>query len=705
MSTTDREPSEILNAELSLLAFQRRVLALAEDPRVPLLERLRFLGIVTGNIDELYMLRMAEIRRAAVDGQINEQTGESATAQLAAVEHEVAEILSAQARCAKQCLRDAASHGVVLVEWDALTRDEQATLRQRYIEEIQPDLMSHAITLSPGHPLPHLPHLGLFIAVVFRDAPNARLRLTEHELPRDVPRLLPVPGRAGTLIAIEDVLRANVHSLHPTLIVESAHLFRVTRGGDLHIREDDAHDLLDAVAFATEQRSHNPAVRVEVERSMPAHVGALILDSLHREAIGRDMEITVTDVQVIDGLLDLRCLQSLPLPSGGALEYPVMRSLAPMPTDQTMFELIRSRERLMHHPFDTFDETAVRFFQEAAADPDVTSIMVTLYRVGNPSPIVEALLEATKAGKHVFTLVELQARFDEEHNVHWARAIEKAGGRVVYGLKGLKVHAKAALVTRREGANLAHYVHVGTGNYNTRSGRQYTDLSLFSARESLTADIVDLFSALAGDTEGALAHVSRPPQGLTRGALVAPYQLLPALIERIERETVHAQAGRPAGITIKANGLADTEVVRALYGASQVGVPIDLIVRGICTLRPGVSGCSERIRVVSVVGRFLEHSRIYRFANGGAPEYLIGSSDLRPRNLRRRVELLVPVLDAEHRARLDAILTRYLEDPTGWELFADGKYRQRTPLGPDVQDASAQVVFSQDSSSATLAPV
>ena len=262
MSTTDREPSEILNAELSLLAFQRRVLALAEDPRVPLLERLRFLGIVTGNIDELYMLRMAEIRRAAVDGQINEQTGESATAQLAAVEHEVAEILSAQARCAKQCLHDAAAHGVVLVEWDALTHDEQATLRQRYIDEIQPDLMSHAITLSPGHPLPHLPHLGLFIAVVFRDAPNARLRLTEHELPRDVPRLLPVPGRAGTLIAIEDVLRANVHSLHPTLIVESAHLFRVTRGGDLHIREDDAHDLLDAVAFATEQRPHNPAVRV-----------------------------------------------------------------------------------------------------------------------------------------------------------------------------------------------------------------------------------------------------------------------------------------------------------------------------------------------------------------------------------------------------------------------------------------------------------
>jgi polyphosphate kinase len=301
--------------------------------------------------------------------------------------------------------------------------------------------------------------------------------------------------------------------------------------------------------------------------------------------------------------------------------------------------------------------------------------------VGDPSPVVESLLTAAKAGKKVFALVELKARFDEEHNVQWARALERAGGRVVHGLVGLKVHAKVALVIRREGTRLAKYVHVGTGNYNPRSGRQYTDLSLFSSRDAITADVVDLFNALAGS--------SRPPEGLANGALVAPHQLLPALLERIDREAVHAQAGRPAHIAIKLNGLADTEVVRALYRASQAGVHIALVVRGICTLRPGVPGLSENIRVVSVVGRFLEHSRIYRFANGGDAEYLIGSSDLRPRNLRRRVEVLVPVPDATHRRQLDEILDRYLHDTTAWELQPDGSYRRRSS-----DAAGAQAFFA-----------
>jgi len=291
---------------------------------------------------------------------------------------------------------------------------------------------------------------------------------------------------------------------------------------------------------------------------------------------------------------------------------------------------------------------------------------------------VAALLDAARAGKRVVALVELKARFDEEHNVGWARALERAGSHVIYGLVGLKVHAKLALVVRRENGGLRRYAHVGTGNYSARSGRQYTDLSLFSVRESLTADVAALFNELSGS--------ARPPQGLQHGALVAPHQLLPAIVDRIEREAAHARAGRPARITIKANGLSDPEVVRALYRASEAGVTIDLVVRGICTLRPGVPGRSTRIRVISVVGRFLEHSRVYRFENGGAPEFFIGSSDLRPRNLRRRVELLVPVLGEDHRATLDHVLALYLADATAWELGADGHYRQRTGDGRGAQE-------------------
>ncbi len=692
------EAPELLDPELSLLAFQRRVLALAEDPAVPLLERLRFLGIVTSNIDELYMVRMVELRAAAID---DTSIGTEATpavetygmatraaVRLEAVEREIADILAAQARCARQCLRDAASLGVEILTWRDLTDDERRALETRYLHEIQPDLISHAITLSPGHPLPHLPHLGLFVAVVFRAAPGDRARLAEHELPRDVPRLLAVPGRSGAVIAIEDVLRVNAARLYPEAVIDGAYLFRVTRGGDLLLSEDSAADLLGAVEMATERRPHNPAVRVEVEHTMPPHVGALILDSLRREAVGRDMALTVNAVQVVDGLLDLRCLQTLPLP-GAVAEGPSphvfapLRSVDPVPNGTSMFAWMRQQDHLLHHPFDPFDESVVRFFQEAAADPDVTAISATLYRVGNPSPIVEALVAAARSGKRVFALVELQARFDEAHNVHWARTLERAGGHVVYGLPGLKVHAKAALVTRREGASLERYVHVGTGNYNPRSGRQYTDLSLFSTRSDLADDMSALFAALE--------QRSSLPGGLPCGALVAPHQLLPSLLMRIEREMRHARDGRPAGITIKVNGLADTETASALCRASQAGVPIDLIVRGICTLRPGVVSRSTGVRVMSVVGRFLEHSRIYRFANGGAPEYFIGSSDLRPRNLRRRVELLVPVHDPQAQARLDLILGRYLNDPSAWDLDPEGHYVRRSTPG-----APAQVQFEHD---------
>ncbi len=665
-----------IDLELSLLAFQSRVLALAEDHAVPLLERLRFLGIVTSNIDELYMVRMAELRRAAVD-----EPG-LATERLMAVERGIEALIWRQSRCATNCLREAERVGVRLLSWRELTIDEQHLLRVQYLEEIQPDLRPLAITLSPGHPLPHLPHLGLFLAVLFRLAPGERLRLAEHELPGDMPRLLAVPDRAGAVIAIEEVLRANAHLLHPGTIVESAYLFRVTRGGDLPLMDDETGNLLGAVALATERRVHNPAVRVEVERSMPDSVGALILDTLRREAIGRDMELTVESVQHVNGLLDLRCLQSLPLPHDPSLEFPPMRTQRPV-GDRCMFALLREGDLLLHHPFESFDDSVVRFFQQAADDPDVTSIRATLYRVGNPSPIVDALVKAAVSGKQVAVVVELKARFDEEHNVQWSRTLEAAGVDVTYGIAGLKVHAKVAMVTRVEANAPVRYVHVGTGNYNPRSGRQYTDLSLFSARREL-ADAMDVL--FTGLTE---RHA--PPPALPHGALVAPHQLLTGLLERIEREIEHARAGKPARITIKINGLGDREMVHAFERASQAGVQVELIVRGICTLRPGVAGVSERIRVTSIVGRLLEHSRIYRFENDGNPEYLIGSSDLRSRNLRRRVEVLVPVPGALFQSQLDGILHAYLRDGTAWELASDGEYRQTGDRrGPAAQHTMAE---------------
>ncbi len=651
----------LIDLELSLLAFQSRVLAMAEDDAVPLLERLRFLGIVTSNIDELYMVRMAELRRAAID-----EAG-TALQRLQVVERGIDALLARQAQCAMDCLREAEQVGVRVMTWRELTISEQHRLRVQYLEDIQPDLRPLAITLSAGHPLPHLPHLGLFLGVLFRRAEGERLHLAEHELPVDMPRLLAVPNRVGAVIAIEEVLRANAHLLHPRTIVENAYLFRVTRGGDLPIMDDETGSLLGAVALATERRVHNPAVRVEVERSMPDAVGALILDTLRREAIGRDMELTVSAVQHVDGLLDLRCLQSLPLPDDPVLEFPTMTARMPV-GDRCMFELLRSGDLLLHHPFDAFDDSVVRFFQQAADDDAVTSIKATLYRVGNPSPIVDALVRAANAGKRVAVVVELKARFDEVHNVQWSRALEAAGVDMTYGIAGLKVHAKVAMVTRVENASVVRYVHVGTGNYNPRSGGQYTDLSLFSARRDL-ADAMDVL--FTGLTE---RHA--PPPSLPHGALVAPHQLLTGLLERIEREIQHANAGRPARITIKINGLGDREMVHAFERASQAGVQVDLIVRGICILQPGVPGLSDRIRVTSVVGRLLEHSRIYRFENDGVPEYLIGSSDLRSRNLRRRVEVLVPVYGAAFHARLDAILEAYLADRTAWELQADGVYRQ-----------------------------
>jgi polyphosphate kinase len=412
----------------------------------------------------------------------------------------------------------------------------------------------------------------------------------------------------------------------------------------------------------------------------------LLLEDVRREHVGADSPCLVTDVEEVDGLVDLGGLTQLELPVDPSASYPRLESRRPFADARSAFEAIGSGDVLVHHPFDSFGDTVVRFLHDAARDPAVVAIKITLYRVGNPSPVADALLEAARQGKAVTVFVELKARFDEEINVGWARALEAAGGHVVRGLVGFKNHAKVTLVVRREQAGLRRYVHIGTGNYNARSGEQYTDLSFFTTDDAITSDVADLFNELTG--------MSEPPRRRSRALIVAPHHLLPAILEQIDREAAHARAGREARITAKLNGLSDPDVVRALYRASRDGVEIDLVVRGICTLRPGVPGRSERIRVASIVGRFLEHSRIYRFANGGDPRYFIGSADLRPRNLRRRVELLVPIVNAQHRRLLDAILELYVADPTTFELRADGSYAPRGGRGP-----SAQMTLARTSSS------
>ena len=671
---TDR--GEFLNPELSLLAFNSRVLAIAEDKSIPLGERLKFLGIVSANIDEFFMIRMAGLRRAARE-QSEEQCDDGLTRgeQMRLIRETVAEMTERQAVCSADCLGELSKIGVRILKWQDLNESQRESLRDTCREQIYPSLTPMAMTLSPGHPMPHLPHLSLALAVVMRNPETRRLHLAELELPDDSPRLMPVPGRDHEYVTLEEIVRANIDLVYPSGGVDSVHVFRVTRGGDLALNEEEADDLIDAVDDATKKREMNPGVRVEVEREMPEFVRDLLLSNLRSDS-GDLIGLDASDIHDVDGLIDLRTLMGLELPDHDSYLFPRFEPVEPE-FPGSMLDTIAERDLLFHHPFESFDGTVVRFLRDAADDPEVTTLKITLYRIGNSSKVAEALIDAAKNGKKVVAFIELKARFDEGRNVGWARKLEKAGGHVVSGLVGFKNHAKVALVTRRENGRLRSYAHVGTGNYNSRTAREYTDLSLFSARDSLTGDIADLFNGLTGG--------SIPPSGLSRGSLAAPYQMKDTLIAKIEREAAHARAGKPARITAKMNGLSDTGVIRALIAAGKDGVDIRLICRSVCTLRPGVPDVSTNIHVSSVVGRFLEHSRIYRFENAGSPETFIGSADLRPRNLGRRVELLARVEDPIHLETLGRILDLYVDDPTGWDLQPSGRYERRNRTGPSAQ--------------------
>ena len=666
----DAPMPEFLNAEVSLLRFQERVLALAEDENTPVGERLRFLSIVAANLDEFFMVRIAGLHREARDsGEEAADDGLTSADELDEIAGAVERIMARQSDCLHACLQVLAAHDIHLRAWRELAPPLQQALRREFEDRIQPLLTPFAMTLSPGHPLPRLSHLSLAIAATVRPRSSGPPRYVELELPPTLPRFYSVAdGSRCAMITLEDVVRGNLELLYPDSVVEQAFTFRVTRSAELDLDEANADDLLAEVARASAARGSGAAVRVEVERGMPPQLRALLLEDIRRERLDGGSS-GVTDVVEVGGLLDLRRLVELPLPADPGMRYPAFRTARPFTREQSVFDAIRGGDRLVHHPFESFSDTVVRFAREAADDPHVLAIKTTLYRVGNPSPIADALVDAARAGKSVTAFVELKARFDEDVNVAWTRALEAAGGNVIRGLVGFKNHAKLMLVVRREGDDLKRYVHVGTGNYNARSGEQYTDLSLFSTGDALTSDVAGLFNELTGRSE--------PPRARSQTILVAPHYLLAGIVQHIDREAAHARAGRDARITAKMNGLSDPDVVRALYRASGDGVEIDLIVRGICTLRPGVPGRSDRIRVLSVAGRFLEHSRIYRFAGGGDAKYFIGSADLRPRNLRRRVEVLAPIVLEDHRRRLDQILDHYVSRVSAWRLGADGGYTLR----------------------------
>lgn len=674
-ASTDLPPDRFLNVELSQLAFNARVLEMAEDPGVPLAERLRFLAIVGSNFDEFFSVRVGALKAAVLAGSSSRGfDGLTAREQLEAISARVPPLLARQIRCAEECLAAAAEKGVRTRHWDELDDTARAELTRQFESEMLPVLTPRAMTLSPGHPFPVIPQLTLTFGVVLLDVRTGPVHFATLPLRARLERILKVPG-SEDLILVEEVIRANIQAFYPDRIVEGAWLFRITRGADLEVNEEEAGDLLQAIEEEVKRRPGNAPVRVEVEARMPLGVRETILRELRFERRGVTALLGPEDLYELDPPLDLTVLRDLAGRLPPAQSFRPFHPRRPLAANQSVFDQIDRGDILIHHPYEEFAATVGRFLHEAAEDPGVVALKLTLYRQGEHSLVVDALVRAAEKGKDVAVFIELKARFDETRNVGSVRRLEDAGAQVIYGLVGLKNHAKVSLVVRRTALGLRRYAHVGTGNYNESTARFYTDLGLLTADPEITADLTDFFNQLTGS--------SRAPGSSYRRLLVAPATMLPGFLERIEREIDHARAGRGGLIRAQVNGVEDPEIVAALYKAGAAGVDIRLVVRGLCILRPGVAGVSERIQVVSVLGRFLEHERIYHFGNGGEQEYLIGSADWRPRNLRRRVEVVIPVRAPTLVARLDALLSALLAEPSAWLLGPDGTYVRQGRPGPD----------------------
>jgi polyphosphate kinase len=686
LPTELRGPEFLFNRELSLLEFHRRVLEEALDESQPVLERLKFLSIFSTNTDELFMIRVSGLKEA-LEEDVTELSpdGMTITEQLKAIRERLLPMVDEQMRCLREdILPRLKSEGIEIVSYQSLSAEERRSLDAFFTEDIFPVLTPQAV--DPAHPFPYISGLSLNLGLIVEPIPEHGItqsltgtvesRFARIKVPPLVPRLVRV-GEAGTRYTLlEEIIAANAHTMFSRMHVSQAHIFRVTRDADIEVREDKAADLLKAIEQTLRKRRFGSAVRLEVSKGMP--------ETMVRSLV-KELELKADDVYVIDGPLrvnDLMQLYGLDKPNlkDKPLKITIPRFIK---NEDSIFEVIKKRDVLLHHPYTSYS-TVVKFIEAAAQDPDVLAIKMCLYRTGQDSPIPQSLIAACERGKQVTAIVEIKARFDEEYNIEWAKRLEEAGVHVVYGVVGLKVHCKVALVVRREDDDLKRYVHIATGNYNPITSNFYTDLGILTANEEIGADASDLFNFLTG--------YSRQKQ--YRQLLVAPVNLRERMIALIKREQEHAEGGRPARIAVKINRLADLEVIRALYEASQAGVPIDLVVRGVCMLRPNVPGLSDNITVRSIVGRLLEHSRAYYFANGGEEELYTGSADWMSRNFDRRVEVITPVYDPGLKKYLkDVVLAAYLKDNTkARRLLPDGSYERIEPA-PGEERVDAQMLF------------
>ncbi len=675
----DLPDDRYLDRELSWLAFNQRVLQLAEDPTTPLLERARFLAIFASNLDEFFMVRVAGLKRRIAAGfAVPSATGMSPTRLVESLTERAHQLMDEHASVFEDVvLPELAREGIHLVRFEQLGDNEQNRLRKLYRSDIFPVLTPLAV--DPAHPFPYISGLSLNLAVEIRDPGSGKEYFARVKVPETLPRFLSVDmeGRASQItdawslsdeprsfVPLEDVIGAHLDYLFPGMEVINHYTFRVTRNEDVEVEEDDAENLLKAMEKELLRRRFGPAVRLEVADNLPPKI---------RELLVRELGITEMDVFHLPAPLDLTGLNVIADLDRPKLQYPAFRptthhKLAPVESaqEQNIFAAISRGDVLLHHPYDSFSTSVQAFLAQAAADPKVLAIKQTLYRTSGDSPIVDALIEAARNGKQVLALVEIKARFDEQRNISWARKLEQSGVHVVYGLVGLKTHCKLSLVVRQEDDGLQRYCHVGTGNYHPKTARLYEDYGLLTKNPDVGADLTKLFNQLSGYA----------PKAKFRRLIVAPTGIRVGLIERIDAEAERARNGEEAWVKIKVNSLVDEKVIDALYRASQAGVKVDCVVRGICALRPGVPGLSESIRVRSILGRFLEHSRIYGFANGGEPEIFIGSADLMHRNLDRRIEALVTIVDPEQIALLEETIDLAMDPGTGaWELRSDGSWQ------------------------------
>ena len=662
------DPALYFNRELSWLDFNQRVLELAEDPAAPLLEQIRFCAIYASNLDEFYMVRVAglfEQLDAGIDarGPDGLRPGE----QIDAIQARVLELDKRLHACFEGKLRPTLEEeGVRIVSLDSASAEERGEIDTRFHEQVFPALTP--LVIGMGRPFPYISNLSLSLGVLLRDPESGSEIIARVKVPKELlGRFLPVGEGGQTFVPLEEVIAANLDALFPGTEVVDHGYFRVTRDADFTV-SDEADDLLQAVQDEIRRRRFGEVVRLEIAAGMNSKLRQQLIDALRLE----DRE-----VYDINGLLDLADLTAVAdVPGHAELRYtpwtPVTQPRLLGEDDEPcdMFATIRQEDLLVHHPYDSFSSSVERFVEQAVADPDVLAIKQTVYRTSDDSPLVPSLIRASERGKQAVCMVELKARFDEEANIHWAKSLEESGVHVVYGIPGLKTHVKAILVARREGDRVREYVHIGTGNYHPKTARLYTDFGLFTADPEIGADVAEMFNFLTG--------YGRPAE--YRKVLVSPTTMRDRIIEEINATVAAHEAGEEARIALKMNSLVDAGCIRALYEASRAGVRIDLNVRGICCLRPGVPGVSENIRVVSIVGRFLEHSRIYTFWRGEQTRVLIGSADLMPRNLDSRVELVTPVEDPALRAELLDVLERCLADnANAWELDSEGGW---TRLGP-----------------------